>query len=59
MSNEKKSPADRVYDALTKRLEPVAKKLSLELQVEMDSIVAEFSEDVLAAIKTPVFLGKL
>jgi len=55
----KKSPADRVYDALTKRLEPFAKKLSPEDQTDLDGVVSMFAEDVLGAIKTPVFLGKL
>ena len=55
----KKCPTDRVYDALTKRLEPFAKKLALEDQTELDGVVAQFAEDVLNAIKTPVFLGRL
>ncbi len=55
----KKSPTDRVYDALTARLEPFAKRLSPEEQTELDGVVSQFSEDILNAIKTPVFLGKI
>lgn len=55
----KKSPSERVYDALSKRLEPFSKKLSVEDQTELDGVVSMFAEDVIGAIKTPVFLGKL
>lgn len=55
----KRTPTERVYDALTKRLEPFARQLSAEQQTELDGVVSMFSEDVMGAIKTPVFLGKL
>jgi len=55
----KKSPNERVYEALSKRLAPFAAKLSLEDQTELDGVVSMFADDLLGAIKTPVFLGKL
>lgn len=55
----RKSPSERVYEALTTRLQPFARQLSLEQQTELDGVVSMFSEDVMTAIKTPVFLGKL
>lgn len=55
----KKTTADKIYDSLTKRLEPFSKKLSPEDQVELDGIASVFSEDVANAFKIVPFFGPL
>lgn len=60
-SPARKTVQDKIYDSLTKRLElfGIEKILNPEQQVELDSLVAVFADDVANAFRVVAFFGKL
>lgn len=57
----KRTVQDKIYDSLTRRLElfGIKKKLTIEEQTELDSLVAVFAGDVAEAFRVVAFFGTL
>ena len=58
-ATKKSSPQEKIYDSLSRRLEPFTRKMSLEDQAEVDGVIQQFSEDVTNAVHTVTFFRNL
>jgi hypothetical protein len=55
----RKSVNEKIYESLSRRLEPFAKKLKPEDRSELDGAISIFADDVADAFRVVMFFGKL